>query len=320
MYNQEKYIARCLDSIVTQSMSDKLEIIVVDDGSQDSGPAIVNQYLIKYGRKFKMIAQHNKGLGGARNTGVVHAVGKYIWFVDSDDTIKANSIESLYNFVLNTEPEMVIFDMDEVNCNGELLVHAHTYDKNYNGQCFSAKEHKEVLGSIHSASNRIILREFYQNLQIDFPDRLCFEDLMTIPKILCQTERMLYVQYPFYNYYHNEGSIMRGKNIGKYKDIIEVMDNLLSFFSDRQLINAYKAELEYMLIFHAYLMVSARIIKQDYKSKILGDIRDYVNRKWPQYHKNVYIKRLNIKHKISLWCIDYGIYWPIYYALKMEGK
>lgn len=320
MYNQEQYIARCLDSIVAQPMFEKLEIIIVDDGSKDLGAKIVRKYIAEHGERIKLITQTNKGLGGARNTGVRHAVGRYIWFIDADDAMGEKAIASLYKKVQVEEPEIVVFDMDEVGANGKLILHAHTYDERSDGKLFSPKEHKDILGSIHSAGNRIILREFYQKVQIDFPDRLYFEDLMTIPKLLCYAERIKYIRSPYYRYFHNAGSIMRSENIDKYKDIITVMDNLLSFFTDRGLLEEYRNELEYMIIFHAYLMVSARIIKQDYKSKILSDIKDYIRQKWSRYHKNEYVKRLNIKYKLSLWCIDKGIYLPIYYALNMKGQ
>lgn len=320
MYNQEKYIARCLDSIVTQSMFEQLEVIIVDDGSEDFGSKIVRKYIAEHGDRIRLITQTNKGPGGARNTGVRYAVGRYIWFIDADDVMGNEAIVSLYNKVQLEEPEIVIFDMDEVDADGKFILHAHTYDERNDGKIFSPTEHKDILGSIHSAGNRIILREFYQKVQINFPDRLYFEDLMTIPKLLCCAERIKYIQSSYYHYFHNAGSIMRSKNVDKYKDIITVMDNLLSFFTDRGLLDVYRDELEYMIIFHAYLMVSARIIKQDYKSKILRDIKDYIGQKWSRYHENKYIKRLNIKYKLSLRCMDKGVYLPIYYALNMKGQ
>lgn len=320
MYNQEKYIARCLDSILAQSMRNMLEIIVVDDGSTDSGLDIVNSYVKIYSDMIKVITQPNKGPGGARNTGVRNAVGNYVWFVDGDDTIKQESLADLHKMTLRETPDIVMFDMDEVDSEGNLLIHSYTYESDNCGDVFSPKEHKDVLGSIHSAWNRIILREFYQNLKIDYPDRLYFEDLMTIPKILCQAKKILYIRRSYYNYYQNAGSIMHQDNIEKYKDIVAVMDDLSNFFMGMGLDKDYGAELEYMIIFHAYLMVSARIIKRDFKNAILKEIRNYVRIKWPHYHKNAYIKRLSIKHKLSLRCIDCGFYLPIYYVLNRKGN
>lgn len=322
MYNQEKYIVRCLESIVSQSMFDKVEVIVIDDGSTDSSTELVRKYILTCGcgEQIKIFTQSNKGPGGARNTGVKYAVGKYIWFVDSDDTIKNEAISSLYKLVVGSEPEILMFDMDEVDANGRLLVHSYTYNGFIDNRIFSLEEHKDVLGSIHSASNRIFCKKFYKNVQINFPDRLYFEDLMTIPMFLCRARKIMYVQYSYYNYYHNEGSILHGGKTEKYIDVITVMDNLVNFFVDNKLMDNYRSEFEYMIILHAYLMVSARIIKQDYTSKILKEIREYIKKKWPQYHKNVYIKQMKKKYKVSLWCIDHGIYQPIYYVLNREGK
>ena len=87
VYNVQDYIERCLTSIINSDLERiQYEIIVVNDGTKDGSMLVVNDYLKKY-EHIKVFEQENQGLSSARNTGMAHAVGKYIWFVDSDDYI-----------------------------------------------------------------------------------------------------------------------------------------------------------------------------------------------------------------------------------------
>ena len=93
VYNVEKYIRKCLDSIVSQTLND-LEIILVNDGSTDTSPAICEEYKRK-DERIKMITQKNQGLSAARNAGLKDATGEYVIFIDSDDYIAENMLEIL---------------------------------------------------------------------------------------------------------------------------------------------------------------------------------------------------------------------------------
>lgn len=319
MYNQEKYIGRCLESIVHQELFEKTEIIVVDDGSQDRGGEIVNEYIGKYGQGIKLVTQSNRGLGGARNTGVIFAKGDYIWFVDGDDTIVDKSLLRLFN-ILNTEPEMVLFDLYEVDSTGNKINYVHSYDIQQNICNVSFKECKGILRSIHSASNRVFEREFYNETSLSFPDRLCFEDFDTIPKIISMAKKITYVSEPLYNYFQNEGSILHSNNVEKYKDILTVVQDLKEYFQKANMFDELRDEIEYMIIFHGYLMVMARIIKVNYKERFLYEYRNYILNNYKYYHRNKFIKRLGLKHKISLWCMDKGLFYPIYLVMSLNRK
>jgi glycosyltransferase involved in cell wall biosynthesis len=109
VYNIEKYLARCLDTILDQTFDKDYEIICVDDGSTDSSGKILDEYGRKYS-KIKVIHQENQGLSGARNTALQYVSGKYTMFVDSDDFIAKNALEGLYNFAELKQSDVVIFD------------------------------------------------------------------------------------------------------------------------------------------------------------------------------------------------------------------
>ena len=96
VYNVEKYIDKCLKSLVNQTLSD-IEIIVVNDGSTDNSETIIKQYLEKYQNKIKYVIKQNGGLSDARNYGMKFATGEYIAFLDSDDYVDNTIYEKMYN-------------------------------------------------------------------------------------------------------------------------------------------------------------------------------------------------------------------------------
>ena len=98
VYNVEKYIKKCLDSLVNQTLED-IEIVVINDGSPDNSQKIIDKYVKKYPDKVKSYIKQNGGLGSARNYGIEKAMGKYLCFVDSDDYINLDALEKLYNIV-----------------------------------------------------------------------------------------------------------------------------------------------------------------------------------------------------------------------------
>ena len=96
VYNVEKYIKRCLDSLVNQTL-ENIEFILVDDGSPDGSAEIIKEYADKFPNKIVYLYQDNAGQGAARNTGYRIAKGKYIGYVDSDDYVDANMFKKLYD-------------------------------------------------------------------------------------------------------------------------------------------------------------------------------------------------------------------------------
>jgi len=107
VYNTEKYLAQCLDSIIKQTLKD-IEILCIDDGSKDNSLEILNEYAAKDDR-IKIFAQKNSGPGAARNLGIQNATGEYLTFVDSDDWLKENAMECIYNFAKEKNTDMLFF-------------------------------------------------------------------------------------------------------------------------------------------------------------------------------------------------------------------
>lgn len=119
IYNTEKYLNRCIDSIVNQTYSN-LEILLVDDGSPDNCPAMCDAWAEKDSR-IKVIHKSNSGLGMARNTGIDHATGEYICFFDSDDYISLDTVEKTYILAKKEQSDIVIFGLSNVDKSGNVV-------------------------------------------------------------------------------------------------------------------------------------------------------------------------------------------------------
>lgn len=119
VYNVEKYLRRCLDSLINQTYKD-IEIILVNDGSTDNSLEICEEYA-KNDSRIKIISKKNEGLGMARNTGIDNADGEYICFFDSDDFVEIDAIEKMHNVIIKEQPQIVCFGFKKLDKNGDIV-------------------------------------------------------------------------------------------------------------------------------------------------------------------------------------------------------
>ncbi len=235
VYNVADYLPGCIASILSQDFTD-YELILVDDGSTDNSGDLCEQLAAAHPtRLIRVIHQENKGLGGARNTGMQAACGEFLFFIDSDDTIAAGCLRKIAAYSeAHPEADIVAFDYVKVNEDGKVLFQHHSYPEN--GICASVREKKDLLLLEHSACDKVIRRTLFLKTGITFPERLWFEDLATIIKLYPHAKKIGYMQEGFYLYLERAGSIMNSEKCGRNIDIITVFDSLLPYF---QLLRSY---------------------------------------------------------------------------------
>ena len=183
VYNVEKYLAECLDSIVNQTL-ENVEIICVDDGSTDSSGRILQSYKEKDSR-IKIITKENGGLSSARNAGVLAATGKYILFLDSDDLLKENALEILEKKAEELQTDVLYFGAECFSDDSNVKVKEHMDSdkykrKNIPDNPLSGPEMLEYMvlrdEYITSACLVLIEREFYIDADLNFYDGILHED------------------------------------------------------------------------------------------------------------------------------------------------
>lgn len=215
VYNVEKYLERCLDSIVNQTYRD-FEVILVDDGSTDSSGNICDEYEQTYGF-IKVIHQKNQGVSGARNTGLKHAKGEWIVFVDSDDWISVNMLEVLAKEIKKTDAELYSFNMQKVAAKEEVvekliwsiendMLIFRTEEQKFEYYFDNLMQYKpgwEVCG-------RIFLRKIIERNHLSFVDnnQVFAEDYLFTFQYLLYVRKIATICNILYNYYQRDDSLI----------------------------------------------------------------------------------------------------------------
>lgn len=211
-YNVEKYVQRCLDSIYACNLSeDQYEVICINDCSPDNVQSILERNRSIHSNLRIIVHKKNKKLGGARNTGIKEARGRYIWFVDSDDTINGSRLRALVQRVADGDVDVFCFNYRRVDIQGKELASPCVFDN-----C-SPEEGRVFLEKVFGPDKIIyhmgyVVRFFYRteflrSHHLFFPENVYWEDTVFMPKALVEAERAASTSEVLYNYWMNADSI-----------------------------------------------------------------------------------------------------------------
>lgn len=242
VYNVADYLPKCLDSLLAQDLpQNEYEIIVVNDGSTDNSGEIAQQYADKYA-SITLINQENQGLSGARNTGIKHAKGDYIQFVDSDDYLEENVLDGLINQVENDDLDVLRFRYQNVRINNTSNIYE--IFKPYKSSSFLFEDYSlDVTDGVNFLNERfgtacyawafILRKEILNNCM--FKPGIYFEDTEWTPRMILKSQRIASTDTIVYNYLMREGSITKAVNKDKQRKVVEdkikLIDSLLDHSS-----------------------------------------------------------------------------------------
>lgn len=222
VYNNEKYLRRCIDSILTQSYRN-FELILVNDGSTDNSGMICETYA-KTHKNVVSVYQENAGVSAARNNGIKNSCGEYITFIDSDDFVEKHHLESMISALHEYKADIVVNDMRVVYANTKLL----------NSSAYQSK--KVMLDGITIAQKML-----YQNgldgrscgllvpsilaKKFLFPiGVVCGEDMMTVFQYFIHSKKVVLNTEKTYNYFQNTFSVMHSASFEKLRDSLYTID------------------------------------------------------------------------------------------------
>lgn len=280
VYNVEKYIKKCLNSLVNQTL-DEVEIVVVNDGSPDNSQKIIDEYTKKY-KNIKSYVKENGGLSDARNYGIKRATGKYISFVDSDDYIRKDMLEKMYNYAIQKNFDVVVCDSINVYSDGtEILIKS---NNNY-----SDDDVKNYIISPPMACTRLFKKSIFD--KIEFKKNIYYEDLEMTPKVINLTKKIGFVSDGLYYYVQRDGSIMK-QNVFNDK-LLNIFDVLKS--NKDLLENEFPQEIEYMYITHLLRTASLRFLDYDNGKEYVYKIHNIMKEYFPKWKNNEYYKKSSFK-------------------------
>ncbi|MBM7653825.1 glycosyltransferase [Neobacillus cucumis] len=217
VYNTERYLRKCLDSLVNQTLKD-LEVIVVNDGSPDNSQIIINEYIEKYPNKIKSIIKENGGLGDARNHGLQAAQGRYVGFVDSDDWVEPQMYETLYNAAIEGH-DLIICDciaVEDGEENGQVIT-------GFSGNWLSKEQAIMYSTDPAFSCNKLFDRTLFN--KVKFP-KGWYEDVGTTPILMTYSNSVSYVQSPLYYYRQRPDSIIKSQD-KRTLEVISAWDRVI---------------------------------------------------------------------------------------------
>ena len=283
VYNVEDYLARCLDSLVNQTLKE-IEIIVVNDGSPDNSQKIIDKYAKKY-LNIKAYKKENGGLSDARNYGIKKANGEYIAFIDSDDFVTTDMYEKMYQKAKSGNFDIVACDLNYVYDDNKIVKAYANIEKD------TTDIKSSMINIYPAARNKIFKKKLFSN-GIEFKKGVWFEDVEFIYRMLPYVKTIGVVHEHFNQYVQREGSIMNTIN-PKIYDYINNWNGIIEYYKEHNLYEQYKLELEYSYVRYLY----ATFIKQaslysyeDYLEAVNKAIIN-VNKQFPYYRKNKYFYR-----------------------------
>ena len=305
VYNVETYLEECLDSIQNQTYTD-LEVILVNDGSTDGSQAICERYC-KENRRFHLLNQENQGLSAARNTGVAASRGEFIVFVDSDDMILANYLETLMHYM---REDVDIVESQFTVSNEEFLAKSFKepsilFEGNSQEAVKIFPKHVLNVNAVTKLYRRSIVEA------VPYIDGVIFEDVYCGIGMLKYIRKIIKIDYKGYYYRQRQASIMHRTFTPKNLDIFTVSDQLIDLYSDRE---------ELLPYIGSFLVHVATMHYQDYIQKG-NPYADVYNQKLDDYvtitKKNPELAKSSRMIRLYNICPKYynSIIFPVYHFL-----
>lgn len=270
VYNTEKYLKKCLDSLVNQTYKD-FEIIVVNDGSTDKSSSIISKYQKKY-KNIIVIDKENEGLSMARNRGVQKSSGKYIIFVDSDDYVSNKLLEEvdkkiddsdILRFQIATEDE----EYTKIN---------EYHEEGFESMCgYDAFKYLSSYHFVEPAWCYVIRKNYYIENKFSFKKGVYHEDFGLIPYVIYKARKVKSVDFIGYYYIQRNGSIMNNndykKTVKKAFDMLEQYKTMRLFAKNIDRKNNLD---DYFLSYISNsVIVKARELKKDEKKVYINELK-----------------------------------------------
>ncbi|MDE6345171.1 MAG: glycosyltransferase [Muribaculaceae bacterium] len=232
VYNVEQWLHRCLESLFVQDMSeDDFEVLIINDGSTDNSLLIADKFASLH-TNIRVISRENGGLSAARNTGLTHARGKYVWFVDSDDFIEPNSIKHPLEYAEDNQLDVMCFFFQLAHEDG--TIQTRLYSPRHSGEILSGPDFVSYTGFVMSPWAAMYRREYLNGYGLRFMEGILHEDEEFSPRAQFLARRIAHLPDVVYNYFQRSGSIMKSaRSSMRVKSFLAISDSLNEFMLSR---------------------------------------------------------------------------------------
>jgi glycosyltransferase involved in cell wall biosynthesis len=264
VYNVEKYLKKCLDSVINQTLKE-IEIIIVNDGSTDSSLKICQEYEQK-DKRIHLINQKNSGLGIARNNAIKYAQGEFVCFLDSDDSLDLVTLQTTYNKANKDKSDIVVFGFERIDETTNRIIQ--TRDDLHSD--LNILNNKQFFSRVISANfkhmvcSMIIKRNLFITYNLKFPAAL-HEDLYVVPQLFYYAKKTSFIYENYYKWLIRKNSITSTITQKHIDGIITAIFYIKSFLLKENILNTYKSE--FTRFYLIYLTMLFNRIKSLSKNK-----------------------------------------------------
>ena len=289
VYNTEKFLRKCLDSLVKQTL-EEIEIIIVDDGSEDSSPEIIKEYKKEFSDKIVCITQKNSGQAVARNKALKICRGEYVGFLDSDDFVRPDMFERMYKKAMSEKADYIACGYTDI-----------TYDENGNEielkhyVCSKpAYKPKDMFFDAYASPwLHLYRREILIESGADFPEGYIYEDTAFYLNIIPYIKKLSVIEEPLVFHVRHSKSTMATFKAEKVRQIFSVIDYSYDFYKKKGWHKEYNGELEYFCV--RVLLCSSmericRVADRKKRKALIKETLDYLDRNFKDRRKNKYFK------------------------------
>ena len=276
VYNVDKYLSECLDSILSQSLMD-IEVICINDGSTDGSLEILKDYQSRDSR-VRIFSQENRGLASARNVGLDNSSGEYVTFIDSDDYFVKDALKTVYDVACEKQADFTLFKLlnfdDKSGETSPINYFDMPFLRKFEGDAFDHEDVGERLFNISvTAPGKLFKREFISELR--FPENLLFEDTPFVLEAIFMADRMCFLDEYLYMRRIHKDSITQS-NFSRFSDCIVIFNMMADITKRYGEYDLYKEKLFTQKVSNTYTRFGQVTdeYKSDFYDKLKKDFKD----------------------------------------------
>ena len=275
IYNVENYLDKCLNSLAIQTCND-YKVYCINDGSNDKSRDIILKYLSN--PCFKLFDKENGGLSDARNYGLERCTSEYISFVDGDDFVSNDYVETIIDYLDKEKSDMLVFAYNQYYLNNKdqefipLRIDEGTYQ---------LKDKKELLAYTPNATwNKAYKTSLFKDNNINFPYGYRHQDLGTTPKLLLKAKKITYINHSLYNYLIDRPNNITAQIDKKLYHIIDMANEIATYYKHEGYYKYYLNELNYLIKrnFMQSLRKALKLKDKEFVYRFIDDIFDFENK------------------------------------------
>ena len=286
VYNTEKYLRRCLDSVINQTLN-TVEIVVINDGSTDNSQKIIKEYVNKYPDRFIFIEKENGGQASARNIGLERCNGEYIGFLDSDDFIALNMFEKMYNMAKDNA-------LDYVACGYTDICSQDGKDYVINDYVASkvCKCNKDMFfDALVSPFLHLYRASIIKESGVKFPEGVIYEDTAFYTNLIPYITKVGTIEESLAYRMRHSNSTMTTITASRVRNIFTVIKTIIDWYNEHNL-NDYQMEQEYFcvrILLGSSMDRISKVNDANERKQIIIETFEFINKYFPNYKNNLYL-------------------------------